>query len=174
MGTATAHMPVKLFVGLLSRDRGAFRDAERLIKDGMGTLDSESPLFDFTSTDYYAREFGAPLTRKFVSIARLGSPETIFRVKLLTNRYERKLMQGGSRTVNIDPGYLTEGKVVLLTTKDHAHRIYLSKGIFGESTLYFRRNTFVPWATTYPDYRSAGYIRYFNELRARYRAQQAG
>ena len=30
------------------------------------------------------------------------------------------------RPLNLDPGYLTPAKLVLASTKDHAHRIYLS------------------------------------------------
>ena len=33
-----------------------------------------------------------------------------------------------ARPLNLDPGYLTEAKLVLATTKDRDHRIYLSQG----------------------------------------------
>jgi len=34
--------------------------------------------------------------------------------------------------VNIDPGYISLGKLVLASTKDHAHRLYLGEGVYGE------------------------------------------
>ena len=36
------------------------------------------------------------------------------------------------RRVNLDAGYLCLAKLVLASTKDHAHRIYLRDGIYAE------------------------------------------
>ncbi|MCH6545716.1 MAG: DUF4416 family protein, partial [Deltaproteobacteria bacterium] len=49
-------------------------------------------------------------------------------------------VKGGKkgRQVNIDPGYLAASKMVLATTKDASHRIYLGSGIYGEAALMFR------------------------------------
>jgi len=70
-----------------------------------------------------------------------------------------------SRQVNIDPGYLDLAKLVLATTKDYAHRIFLRKGIFAEITLSFRGNSFSANEWAYPDYRSKEYIDIFNQIR---------
>jgi hypothetical protein len=43
------------------------------------------------------------------------------------------------RPLNLDPGYLTEAKLVLATTKDRNHRLYLDRGIFAEVTLCYQR-----------------------------------
>ncbi|MDD5512405.1 MAG: DUF4416 family protein [Candidatus Omnitrophica bacterium] len=75
------------------------------------------------------------------------------------------------RSINIDPGYLDMAKLVLATTKDFCHRIYLGSGIFGEVTLVYRKDSFQPWEWTYPDYRSREYIETFNRIREIYRAQ---
>ena len=43
------------------------------------------------------------------------------------------------RPLNLDPGYLTLAKLVLASTKDGSHRIYLGEGIYAEVTLFFHR-----------------------------------
>jgi hypothetical protein len=67
--------------------------------------------------------------------------------------------------VNIDPGYITPAKLVLASTKDHAHRIYLRDGIFAEVTLVYRQRKWQPLEWTYPDYRRDDYQQFFTECR---------
>jgi hypothetical protein len=71
------------------------------------------------------------------------------------------------RPINLDPGYVDLGKVVLASFKDFAHRIYLGQGVYAEVVLGYRRHQFesMPW--TYPDYRSPEYLRFFEEVRRR-------
>ena len=83
---------------------------------------------------------------------------------------EDRSRSNGARTVNIDPGYITEAKLVLLTAKDFSHRIYQKDGIFAESTLFFQDHSFRPWPWTYPDYASAEMVEYFNQVRELYMA----
>jgi hypothetical protein len=67
--------------------------------------------------------------------------------------------------LNLDPGYLTPAKLVLASTKDHAHRLYLARGIYAEVTLYFkgRRWQYRDW--TFPDYRRDDYQQFFSACR---------
>ena len=67
--------------------------------------------------------------------------------------------------VNIDPGYVTLSKLVLATTKDYSHRIYIGKGIYGEVTLQYTKGTFTPFPHTYPDYQTRIAIEFFNQVR---------
>ena len=76
-----------------------------------------------------------------------------------------------NRRINLDPGYVSASKMVLASTKDHAHRIYLGKGIFAEITLRYYQKTFQPWEWTYPDYRTQEYIDLFNQIRKIYMQQ---
>ena len=94
-------------------------------------------------------------------------------IKLSTNRLEQSLSVNGKRTVNIDPGYLTPARVVLASTKDFGHRLYLGRGIYGEVTLMYQKKEFRPLPWTYPDYRSEPYHRFFEELLRVYMAQLA-
>jgi hypothetical protein len=90
-------------------------------------------------------------------------------IKLFCLRLEKKLSILGKRTINIDPGYITEAKLVLTTTKDFHHRIYLGKGVYAEVTLYYRNGGFCEFPTTYPDYRTPQYKQILSQIRETYR-----
>lgn len=125
----------------------------------------------FDYTDYYNEEFGSPLKRQFISFKKLINPDELAGIKVATNRLEKKLSHNSSRIINIDPGYLDMAKLVLATTKDYKHRIYLSKGIYAEVTLRYENKTFQPWEWSYPDYRTAQYLAIFNQIRQIYSSQ---
>jgi hypothetical protein len=92
--------------------------------------------------------------------------------KHLTNELERLWSMGGKhRQVNLDPGYLDLAKVVLATTKDYTHRLYIGAGMYAEVTLRYHRNSYQPWEWTYPDYREATALTFFNQLREVYKEQ---
>jgi hypothetical protein len=80
------------------------------------------------------------------------------------------------RAVNLDPGYLTEAKVVLATTKDFPHRIYIGERIYAESTLHYSKNsgTYVAVDHTYPDFRSQYCRDLFNKAREKLRTKLHG
>ena len=64
---------------------------------------------------------------RFPAAVRSGG---LVEIKLETNRWEEEYAARGRapepRPLNLDPGYLTPAKLVLASTKDFAHRIYLS------------------------------------------------
>ena len=173
MGQPNPHKKVKLIIAFIFNDKAILKKTEKLISRKFGSIDLQSRIIDFAHTDYYNKEFGANLKRKFISLSRLRSPENIYKIKLITNSMEHNLLSSGKRTINIDPGYITEGKLILLTTKDHGHRVYLKDGIYAESTLKFHRGTFLPWETTFPDYKSNTCIEILKEIRNLYKKQLA-
>ncbi len=159
---------VKPIVGLLSNDIAAMDKASMALTRTFGRTDLESGTLDFTHSDYYRKEMGSGLKRRFLSFQRLLSLKDIYKMKLKTNRLEEKFLKDGKRRVNIDPGYLDHAKLVLFSTKDYTHRIYLNKGIYAEVTLFYKDGRFNAWPWTYPDYRSDGYIGIFNSIRKLY------
>jgi len=165
VGKVVAPQPVKLFVGFITNDLAILKKAERELMRKFGPVQSESPLFEFNFTSYYTGEFGNNLKRKFICFKRTRSPENAQSIKIQTNRLEEKFSRVGKRRINIDPGYLTLSKVILLTTKDYSHRIHLGKGMYAEVALSYKQKTFRPFAWTYPDYASRGYIDFFNRVR---------
>lgn len=166
--------PVKVFAGILTARPSALAEVRGRLEERLGAVDLESGPLDFDYTDYYQPEMGPGLKRLLWGFTRLDGPEALVDLKLYTNGVERAFSAGGQRTVNIDPGYLAPARVVLASTKDFAHRLYLGQGIYGEVTLMYRRGGFQPLPWTYPDYRSEAYQEFFRGLRRLYLRQLAG
>ncbi|MDD5156416.1 MAG: DUF4416 family protein, partial [Candidatus Omnitrophica bacterium] len=165
MGTIQKAQPVKLIAGFIFKDQDALSGSLFLLNKAFGKTDYESPPLAFTHTSYYSEEFGDGLRKKFISFKKLVSPERLCRIKIFTNKIEKKFSLGANRLINIDPGYLDMAKLVLASTKNYNHRIYLDKGIFAEITLTYKNKSFIPWQWTYPDYSSPDYISVFNRIR---------
>lgn len=174
MGLAKKPLPVKLIVAVFSGQSALFAEIEHELEKKFGKIDFKSAPFDFNHTDYYREEMGGNLKKMFLSFENLISPEKLSAIKLFTNELERKRSDNAKRIVNIDPGYLDNSKLVLASTKNYYHRIYLGKGIYAEVTLFFKGNTFqsLPW--TYPDYKTENSVNIFNKIRGIYREQLAG
>jgi hypothetical protein len=171
MGTARESQPVKLVASLLTGELVLLDPVREALVQIWGAIDFASPLFPFEHTSYYAAEFGPDLQRQIVTFALLIPPGDLPLIKRRTNELEADLAAAGRRRVNIDPGYVSLGKLVLASTKDHAHRLYLGQGVYGEVTLTYQRGRFRPWPWTYPDYASERYCELFDEIRRRYKAQ---
>jgi hypothetical protein len=174
MGTAREPEPVKLIASLFSGNLALLEEAKAALSKEFGNIDFESDLLLFDHTDYYNAEFGPGLQRQIVTFEPLISMVALPTIKHKTNEIEWTLASGDLRQVNIDPGYVSLGKMVLASTKDHAHRIYLDRGIYAEITLTYRRGGFRPWPWTYPDYASDDYCAMFDGIRALYKAQVRG
>ena len=171
MGHAHRPAPVKLMVSLLSGRDDLFGRTEEAMAARFGPVDYAGPLLPFEHTNYYAREFGADLLRRIVTFRELIDPGSLADIKTWTNTLEWQLAEGEHRSINLDPGYISASKLVLATTKDHAHRIYLRDGIYAEVTLSYQNKAWRVWPWTYPDYGSAPYLAMLTDLRARYMAQ---
>lgn len=170
MGTAGTFTQEKLVVGILSslpRDD----EVKGLLVSHWGPIDYASPRIPFDFTRYYDEEMGGAITRTFVSFERLVDPSCLASVKLRTNILEDEFRDGAARRVNLDPGLMALSRFTLATTKESAHRVPLSSGIYAEVTLLYRKGTFHPLEWTYPDFRSAAYLSVLDDIRARYKAQ---
>jgi hypothetical protein len=146
--------------------------AERALEQAFGKIEMRSERIPFDDTTYYESEMGDKLIREWTSFERPISQSAIVDAKLTTNALEKRLArEDGSRTVNLDPGYIVAPRLVLASTKDHAHRIYLARGIFAEVTLIYRDGSFHPLEWTYPEYRKRTALDFFTKVRTGYRAQ---
>ncbi len=171
MGAKSKRETVKLLIGFIFSKEEVYFKTKRILEKKFGQLDFESTTLPFNHTQYYENEFGLNLKRKFLSFKRLILPENLTKIKIVTNKFERRLAIGNKRQINIDPGILCLSKLILATTKDYKHRIYLAKGIYAEVTLFYQDKNFRAWDWTYPDYKTPEYIQIFNTIRAIYSQQ---
>lgn len=160
--------PALLVAAVFSSQTNAIDWALERIALQWGKISLLSPRFEHVETNYYAREMGLPISKQLVVVQGLFDPAGLADRKLQSNTWEQELASSKiydlARPINIDPGYLMLGKLVLASTKDRAHRIYLRDGIYAEECLYYVAGWQVrPW--TYPDYQRDDYHQFLSQAR---------
>ncbi len=138
------------------------------IEDKLGPCEDRTPVFDFNFTQYYQEEMGTDLKKIFLSFIERIHPGRLPEIKKETNNLEETWSIETNRRVNIDPGYITGAKLILASTKDFAHRIFLADGIYGDVQLQFRQNRFRIQEWTYPDYQTEMALTFFHKVRKKY------
>ncbi len=171
MGRAKVPVPVKYFSAILFASGISLNEIHGALKKEFGSIDLESPVFDFIYTNYYAGGMGESLGKQFVSFERLRMPDELASAKIRSGKIEEAFYRGNRRCVNLDPGYIELAKMILASTKNFSHRIYLGEGIYGDLQYRFRsgKYTFLEW--TYPDYKDAVATKFFREIRNIYNHQ---
>jgi Domain of unknown function (DUF4416) len=162
-------LAVKFICSFIYSDQNIYKKILNLLKKKYGPIDFESEIIPFNFTKYYEEEMGINLKRRFISFRKLREASSFVPIKLYCVNIEKKFSIKDKRTINIDPGYINEARLVLTTTKDFAHRIYLKKGVFAEVTLCFSKGTFVDFSWTFPDYKTIQYKNIFTKIRNIYR-----
>ncbi len=168
MGKIKKHYDVKLFFACTFHKDFDIRKFYKKLEceSNYGKIYKYSNEENFSNfSKYYEKEMGENLTKQIITFDKMFDIENLHRVKIRTNKMEEDYAISQSRLINIDPGYVTLAKVLLFSTKDNIHRIYINDGIFSEITLKFRGNTFNPLESTYKDYRESSVINYFNSVR---------
>ena len=169
MGQISESSAALLILAAVSRHDDAFGWTREKTVSTWSSIALESDCFDFTETDYYEASMGTGLKKQFFAYQDLVDPAVLPDIKRQTNTWEEEFAATGdfevARPLNLDPGYISLGKLVLASTKDHSHRIYLRDGIYAEVTLHYRGKAWQnsPW--TYPDYQRADFQAFFDECR---------
>jgi len=177
MGRIREPVPVLAILAVISRYDEAVGWTKEQLKELGGPVALESPAFEHGETGFYEQEMGTGLFKQFLAFERLIAQSDLADWKVLTNRLETGFLATGqfdeSRPLNLDPGYISEAKLVLATTKDRDHRIYLRDGIYAEVTLHFEKNEWHASRWTYPDYRRSDYQLFFSQCREYFRKRKA-
>ena len=179
MGELRTPARVTPLVAMLAGNVAHFQIAKKPLEELLGPVELESPVYPFEKTDYYTSSMGQNLRRQFFSFQTLADPAALAAWKLATNALEEKLKrilaahaeESGetvARPINLDAGYITGAKLVLASTKDFAHRLYLRDGIFAEITMSFRGGRWVSHAFTFPDFKSGVYDPFLKKVRDRH------
>ena len=154
-----------LVAGVLAAGEKPFDLAISLLEARYGPVRLASERVPFTWSRYYAAEMGPELTRGFLGFERPIDPGLLGRVKVETVALEAAHAQEGRRTFNLDPGYLTLSNLVVASTKEASHRVYLGDGIYAQPMLVYVDKKFQPFEWTYPDYRDPAHLAFFEAVR---------
>lgn len=158
---------------MLSTEDVLFVEAEEHMQRLWSEIDIYGPILPFHYTRYYEKEMGANLLRKFVSFAKLINPGELARIKHEGNALEAVFSESEGlrlnvgRPINLDPGYIEPSKLVLATTKNYSHRIYIGDDMYAETTLHYHQGRWQSWPFTYPDYASGDYNEFLSAARNR-------
>lgn len=173
MGQARTPLPVLLVTAISSGLPEAFDWSEQQLESRWGTIVERGPRFEFTQTGFYQASMGTGLLKQLVALEPLIDPGQLPDIKLQTNQWEQDFAgqreSAFERPLNLDPGYLTEAKLVLATVKNREHRIYLRDGIYGEITLSYWNRQWNAHRWTYPDYLVPENVQFFDRCRQRLR-----
>jgi hypothetical protein len=169
MWQLTEPKPVKLIIGILAANQDCLRTAIESLSVRFGAIDLTSEVWPFTQTDYYKDQIGPNIVRQFISTEELIDPGNLAKIKHRTNNIEQRLAKklsfGLPRLVNLDPGFIEPSKLVLASTKNYSHRIYIGKKMYAEVTLIFDKGSWRPLPYTYPDYQQPCYFEFFERVR---------
>ncbi len=170
MGIAQQFEKEKLIIGIIYHDKGILQKALDILTEKFGEIEDVSEEFSFSReySSYYDGELGGEGIRRIYSFKNTVDPEYQAEIKEFTNEIEN----GFERKINLDPGFINAGRLLLATTKQIGFRIALKRGIYTELTLYWARGKWqkLPW--TYRDYQSERVQKFITKVRSKYLAER--
>jgi len=165
--------PVVRFCAIISRHATLSSNAVEHIGAHWGKPVILSPELNFEAGDFYTKTMGTDLKKRLVAFEGFVDPADLADWKNQTNDWESELAAEYSdqelRPLNLDPGYMSQAKLVLATIKDRDHRVYLRDGIFAEVTLTYVGKVWQHHRWSYPSYRTDDVARFASECRTRLR-----
>ena len=170
MGAIYEFEKEKLIIGVIYHDEAIFKQAMDILINEFGEIDDCSEGFSFSGefSSYYDEEIGGEGMRRIYSFKELVDPERQADIKTRTNEIEAMFSVDGKRKINLDPGFINHGRLLLATTKETGFRIPLKDGIYTELTLFWARGGWqkLPW--TYRDYQSERVQKFITRVRQSY------
>ena len=174
MGAIYDFEPEKLIMGVIFCEDRILDEAMSLLIERFGECDAVCEEFSFSEefSTYYDDEIGGEGMRRIYSFKELVDPSRQADIKIRTNEIEAMLSEGGKRKINLDPGFINHGRLLLATTKETGFRIPLKDGIYTELTLFWARGGWqkLPW--TYRDYQSERVQKFITKVRKSYLAER--
>ena len=170
MATVKEFEPEKLILGVIYHDKEVLDEAMRLFCERFGDFDFVSEEFSFSReySSYYDGELGGEGMRRIYSLEKLVDPSLQVEIKEFTNEIEARF----SRRINLDPGLISHGRLMLPTTKPTGFRIALARGIYTEPTLFWARGAWHKFPWTYRDYQSDRVQKFLVRVRKKYLSQR--
>ena len=174
MGAIYDFEPEKLILGVIYHEECVLDKALEILTEKFGEIEDVCEEFSFSKefSDYYDEELGGEGRRRIYSFKRTVDPTLLADIKLFTNELEIQLSPEGMRVINLDPGLISHGRVMLATTKKTGFRIPLHDGIYTELTLFYARGAWQKFPWTYRDYQSERVQTFLTRVRKNYLNQR--
>ena len=174
MGAVYEFEKEKLIIGVIYHDTEILERALKALTDKFGEIESVSEEFSFSEefSNYYDEEIGGEGFRRIYSFKNTVEPDRQADIKIFTNDLENRLSVNGNRKINLDPGFINHGRLMLATTKQAGFRIPLKDGIYTELTLFYARGGWHKFPWSYRDYQSERVQRFLTEVRKSYLNQR--
>lgn len=174
MGKAEAFEKEKLIVGIIFPTDELYEKIIEILTEKFGPIDFMTEEFSFSEefSSYYDEEIGGEARRKILSFEKLVDPSRQAEIKTYTNGIEAQFSENGNRKINLDPGFISHGRLMLATTKKTGFRVPLSDGIYTELTLFYARGGWQRFPWTYRDYQSKRVQDFLTVVRKRYLEQR--
>ena len=161
--------PVVRICAVITRHDQARRWAIDRLTESWGPCVLASELIPFEAGGFYTPTMGTDLKKVLLATAGFCDPGELADWKHQTNLWETQYAEESShpqsRPLNLDPGYMSQAKLVLATTKDRDHRVYLRDGMFAEVTLTYVGKKWQHHRWTYPSYRTEAVAQFANQCR---------
>ncbi len=174
MGAIHEFEQEKLIIGVIYHEASVLEQAMARLTEKFGPYDAVSEEFSFSKefSTYYDDEIGGEGLRRIYSFERTVDPSRQAEIKEFTNGLEAELSENGLRRINLDPGFINHGRLMLATTKATGFRIPLERGIYTELTLFWARGSWqkLPW--TYRDFQSERVQKFITRVREIYLGQR--
>lgn len=174
MGAVYEFEKEKLIIGVIYHEKEILDRAMEILTAEFGEVEAMSEEFSFSGefSTYYDGEIGGEGFRRIYSFKETVDPSRQADIKLRTNEIEAEFSIDGKRRINLDPGFINHGRLLLATTKETGFRIPLKDGIYTELTLFWARGGWqkLPW--TYRDYQSERVQKFITEVRRTYLADR--
>ena len=156
-------------VSVLYTDSTLLEETLSFLRILFGELVLRSEPYPFDMTDYYENEMGCSILRVWFCFAPLRDPSELPLWKEQCIGIEDKFGGEGSRLVNIDPGYLDHGKLVLASCKAAPDKIYMGGGVYAHTCLCYKRGKFHGPEDSFADFTDGRFNDFFRSAKLLYK-----
>lgn len=174
MGAVHNFEKEKMIIGVIYHEKETLDRVMEILVGEFGEIEDCSEEFSFSNefSTYYDDEIGGEGLRRIYSFKELVDPERQADIKTRTNEIEAEFSIDGNRKINLDPGFINHGRLMLATTKETGFRVPLKDGIYTELTLFWARGGWQKFPWTYRDYQSERVQKFITEVRKKYLAER--
>jgi hypothetical protein len=162
--------PVLRLCSCLTGNAELLPEVEAALVRVFGEIALRSDPFPFDTSEYYHDEMGDGLERRWFCFQALCGAELLADTRLVTDNIEDAFSTGGKRRVNLDPGYLDFGKLVLASLKQAHDKIYLGRGVLAHTCLRYRAGDFVAPDHSFPDFQDGRFNSFMLRARKLYKS----